>query len=390
MSSCPSIITPVSERGQTELRLTFVITGFGDGGAQRQCALLANELAGRNSVAVQVVYFLDGVNRALLLPDDKQIDHIATNSLYRVSPAIKAARQIKEFRPHAVFTWLHAADIYGYLIRALVPGAKWILAERDSKYPTQLKYFVRRVLGAGADMVIANSAAGAQYWRSKPHPKKIRVAPNIVPLSLHSPTRSVREARIFTYIGRLEEQKNVETLCHAMCALAKARDSVVCNIVGAGSLHSRLQEIITTNGVSDRVLLHGYSRDVPAIIDKSDVMISISHHEGTPNVALESIRAGRTLALSDIPEHTALVGEDYPYLIRERNDARAVARKLAEIADRGPIPLPMRAHQLIQSMSPSQVADKYLSFFYEIVSLQSAQSCNPTSFSHPSHGSPRH
>ena len=126
------------------MKLLVLIPNLADGGAQRQCVRLVNELATRDGVDVVLVRHPGGVHESQL-DLDRIIDRPLPQNLSHRNPrAILAVRRIvRETRPDVVLTWLPMGDIVGSA--ALVGlGIPWAIAERDSAHAPGWRSAVRR------------------------------------------------------------------------------------------------------------------------------------------------------------------------------------------------------------------------------------------------------
>ena len=64
------------------MKITFLITGFTDGGAQKQCLYLIEELSKIKGIEIQLLYFLDGVNSNSLNFVNVSMKKIETSKLF--------------------------------------------------------------------------------------------------------------------------------------------------------------------------------------------------------------------------------------------------------------------------------------------------------------------
>jgi glycosyltransferase involved in cell wall biosynthesis len=106
-------------------------------------------------------------------------------------------------------------------------------------------------------------------------------------------------ARIILYVGRLEREKGVADLLEAFPRVATALPESVLVIVGDGGLRSRCEEAAARGG---RVVCAGPRplEDVPRWLAACDVLTLPSWNEGTPNVLLEALAAGRRVVASRV------------------------------------------------------------------------------------------
>lgn len=348
-------------------KICFLIPGFSDGGAQKQCILLLNELQRHDDLDLTVIFFHIGVHYDLLMQDRLRVIHLpARGSNYDPRNLWAVWRVLRKIRPNLLFTWLQSSDVYGFFLRRIIPSMRWLMTERDSSYPDELRFWLRRTLGRFADGIVANSVKGTQYWEQARARGRLFTANNIVPVSTDS-RQQARTARVVT-IGRLEPQKNAHTVIEAFASLAVVHVDVNFAVIGAGEEEAALKALVAERGMSDRIDFMGFRRDVPAQLRASQLAVSMSHHEGLPNVMLESVAAGTLVVASDIPEHRELLGETYPYYVVERTDpkqvAAAIEAALSTWHDLGPL---AHAQARVEEMAPGTIAAQYREIFTEIL-----------------------
>lgn len=341
------------------LKLTILIPGFADGGAQRQCILLLNELQSDPDFDLQLIHFYDGVHAHLLRHDALKSTMFDSHSNYNPKNMYLAWQHLRQSRPDILMTWLHACDVYGYVLKRAMPSLTWVMTERDSAYPNEIRYNLRRRLGRHADLIVANSEKGAAYWRAAEATGDIFTVPNIVSID-GKPVSFLPAQPRLAMIGRLEPQKNTRSVVEAFGLLAKADPALSLAIVGTGSEEEPLKALAARQGAADRITFLGFRKDVPDQLAAATLVVSMSHHEGLPNVLLETVAAGRLAVVSDIPEHRDLFGPDYPYYVADRNDPQAIATAITRALD-CPTELELLDHARasIATMTPQIVAQRY-------------------------------
>ena len=346
------------------LRVCFLISDLRDGGAQKQCALLANELKKREGVETTFVYFHDGVNSDLLDRSGLSAIKQPVASNYDPRNILRLRRRLTELRPHILLTWTHSCDVYGFFLRGAWPQMRWIMTERDSFYPLDLRYILRRALGRYADAIVANSQKGASYWQAAGAKGPLFVTSNIVVRSSTPRGAGAASSNRIVTIGRLEPQKNVKTVVQAFCLLAERRPDLNFAVLGDGAERLELQTLAEKSGAGDRIAFLGYRKDVADQIAASRLVVSMSHHEGLPNVMLESVAANRLVVPSDIPEHRELLGDDYPFYVLDRTNRECVAAAIeAALSSEREIDMLAPARSRIEAMTPGAVGDAYLRVF---------------------------
>lgn len=352
------------------IKVTFLIPGFSDGGAQRQCILLLNAMQEDPDIDVRLIHFYDGVHIDMLKRERINVQRFDSTSNYDPRNLWHVWKALKKDPPHVLMTWLHACDVYGYFLARLLPDICWVMTERDSAYPNELRYNIRRRLGRHADLIVANSFKGSSYWEDAGAVAKIFTVPNIVLKAAAAEQLYPTIPRVIT-IGRLERQKNPATVVSAFTILAKENPSLEFAVIGAGSEEAALRNIASREGMYTRIAFLGFRKDVPEQLARSNLVVSMSNNEGLPNVLLESVAAGRIAVVSDILEHRELFGPDYPFYVMDRANPAAVAeavnRALNTYNDISPLKY---ARSRLNNMTPDAVLHTYKCIFRHALELQ--------------------
>ncbi len=100
-----------------------------------------------------------------------------------------------------------------------------------------------------------------------------------------------RSTVVIGFIGRLEQQKGVIYLLHAVAELTRDFSNFNVILVGEGTLKQKLQETVTVLGLTN-VRFVGFRRDIPQAMQTFDVFVLPSLFEGLPVVLIEAMAAG--------------------------------------------------------------------------------------------------
>lgn len=347
------------------MKVCFLIPGFGDGGAQRQCIFLMNELQRRADIDVSLIRIHDNEVHDALLDSTNVAQHfLPSTSHYSLRNVVAAIRLVRQIRPDVLISWQQAADFIACAVRRCVPRVAWVMTERDSAYPREFRFWLRAQVARLADAIVSNSAAGDVYWRQRVSPERRFVIGNIPP---RIPPSLIRRP-VILHVGRLEPQKNVLVTAEAFALVAQRRGDVDFAFVGQGSLQAEAEKIGRDKGVPDRVRFLGFVTEAVPLIASSRAIVTMSHHEGTPNVMLEAIASGTPIVASDIPEHRAVLGPDYPFLVAVRHDRDAVAQAIELLLDADdPAQHLAFARERVATMTVSSVGDAYVEIFKTVI-----------------------
>lgn len=126
--------------------------------------------------------------------------------------------------------------------------------------------------------------------------QKIAVIPNYVLTEIFSPQPVPEVEDRICFVGRLVEQKNLDTLLQACEGIP-----VEIHLVGEGHLRESLQESALKKKV--RLVFHGNlpHNQLPALICSSAVFVLPSLYEGHPKALLEAMSCGVAVLGTDVP-----------------------------------------------------------------------------------------
>lgn len=333
------------------LRVLHCIASMSGAGAERQVALLAQGLVAAGQEVHVALLRAAGPNLSRMVHSGAAVHNLPCYGHHDPRLVIAMIRLIRRIRPDLVHTWLPLMDVVGGLA-CRATGTPWVLGERNSgsSYPGTWKMRSRRLLAFGARRVVANSRAGTAYWRSQLPASRLAVIPNAVP---HEELERVAARgdwpfdgpapdRLILYAGRFERQKNVLTLVEALARLRPAPDTRAV-LFGEGPLRTAVEALVREAGIAPWVVIAGYQHDLWAWIKRADVLVSISDHEGMPNIVLEAMACGCPLVVSDIDEHREILDEASALLVPPR-DPEAIAAAIRQTVVRTP-PVAARAER---------------------------------------------
>jgi teichuronic acid biosynthesis glycosyltransferase TuaC len=219
-----------------------------------------------------------------------------------------------------------------------------------------------RIVAVSRDLAEKTIALGAPRERTV-------LVPNGVDRSLFFPRDRLaarralgqpESGRLILYVGRVEPAKGILELLRAFTRLAAEPQisDVRLAIVGDGSLRAECQAAAATLG--GRVLVVGGRplEEVSSWVAAADLLTLPSHNEGTPNVVLEALAAGRKVVATTVGGIPDLVTSlALGVLVPPRDDValgEALRRVLAEPGDpaeisaAGPVTWEESARQLCE------------------------------------------
>lgn len=291
-------------------RIGIFLASLGGGGAERAMVNLARGLVERgykvDLLLKQAVgkYFSD-------IPTNVQIVDLKAGRMIATLPPL--IRYINHQHPDVLLSVLD------------IPNLLNILANLFSKHKTKtalsFQYHgfvgnsVERALGKllypAADIVIASSMGVAKFLGGELNidinhinaiynpviPSDLEVLANE---EISHPWFSDTELPIILGVGRLEPQKDFETLLKAFYEVRKVIPARLL-ILGEGSQHSLLKCLANELGIESDVSMPGFVQNPYSYMRKSSVFVLSSVSEGFGNVVAEALACGCPVVSTDCP-----------------------------------------------------------------------------------------
>lgn len=194
--------------------------------------------------------------------------------------------------------------------------------------------FIRSALrGASAAIAVSRPMLHALVTLGA-HPDRVKLVPNGVDRRLFQPRNRSNarkrlglpeQGKLLLFVGRIEREKGLDELLTAFHQITtKLPEPISLVFVGEGSQSDRLAR--QTKGDS-RILLAGARPpdDVAHYLAAADALVLPSWAEGTPNVVLEALAAGRPVVATHVGGIPDVVQHDRTGLLVPPRDVIALA-----------------------------------------------------------------
>jgi len=194
---------------------------------------------------------------------------------------------------------------------------------------------LRRASYGRAARLVSVSPGVDAYFRWLPEGRRA-VIPN--PLCLAELRSPVGEAPWFGWqrtalgAGRLETEKGFDLLIRAFAGLAADFPEWGLMICGEGSQRSDLESLVTRLGLGGRVRLPGTRQHFFATLNKADLFVLPSRHEGFGNALVEAMGCGLPAIATDCwSEPPGIVRHGEDGLLVPPDDVDTLAAAMAEL-----------------------------------------------------------
>jgi len=328
------------------MRIVYVLTSLGMGGAERQVLAIASRMAGRGHTVALLV----------LRP---QLEHewptslptfhldMRRNLFSATAGFFRARRFSREFRPNLFHSHSFHANIFARLLKVLAPMqvVSTIHNVYEGSWHRMLAYRCTDFLSLRTTAV--SSAAAERFVRLKAVPRhKCTVVPNAIDIEEFSPsaarrvqTRStmlVTTEFVWLAAGRIVAAKDYSNLLRAFAVVHAAQPAARLWISGQPTS----PEIERLHGLAHSLALERYvhwlglRRDIPALLDAADGFVLASAWEGMPLVVGEAMAMEKPIVATDVGGVRELVG-DTGLLVPSAN-SEALAAAMLDLMRRTP------------------------------------------------------
>lgn len=312
------------------MRILFVITGLGMGGAEKVVSSLADVLASNGHEIC--IAFMTGP--AVILPTNASIKVVSlriVSSKDFLNSVFIFRRLIRDFNPDVVHSHMFHANIFARLVRLMIPIRRLISSSHASYEEGKLRMLALRLTNALADIStnVSEEAVAAFENEYAVRPGRMLAVHNGIDVNefFFNAAARVRirqelfirdNCKIILSVGRLHEVKDYPNLFHALAHLPVNGLTYQVCIVGDGPLMGFLQKLAVQLCIADRVRFLGFRHDVADLMSAADVFVLSSAHEGFGLVVAEAMACERVVVATDCGGVKEVIGEA-GYLVKPKD-----------------------------------------------------------------------
>ncbi|MGH9605191.1 MAG: glycosyltransferase [Terracidiphilus sp.] len=324
------------------MRIVYILTSLGMGGAERQALALAERMARRGHAAA-VLTLMPRVPEEW--STELPVHHLGMGK----SPAslmaglVSARRFCRDFKPDLLHSHSFHANIFARLLKALWPDAA-VLSTVHNVYEggwTRMAAY-RLTDGLARRTTAVSEAAAERFVRLKAAPAdKCAVITNAIDLDEFTPdceqraeTRAqmgVDDEFVWLAAGRVVPAKDFPNLLRAFARVREEQPRACLWIAGEAvdvphGLGKNSADVIDgPNGQGEQVRWLGLRRDMPALLDAADGFVSSSAWEGMPLAVGEAMAMEKPVVATDVGGVRELVGDAGAVVAPRDSEALALA-----------------------------------------------------------------
>jgi glycosyltransferase involved in cell wall biosynthesis len=261
----------------------------------------------------------------------------------------RLSRELRRRRPDILYSFLPIANVIASTARLVFPRIPIVWGVRASNLDTtrydrlsRLSYLLERRLARFANLIIANSSAGAAHAIAQGYPKaRLRVVANgidtdrfcrdaIAGAALRAEWGIGPSLRLVGMVGRLDPMKGVPNFLRAAAELARNDETVRFAVIGEGAepYRTELRQLAAALDLAERMTWSPARADITAIYSALDLLVSSSAFgEGFPNVVAEAMACGTPVVATAVGDSAIVVGPWGTIVPPENSSALAAAMR---------------------------------------------------------------
>ncbi|MDV6030362.1 MAG: glycosyltransferase [Phycisphaera sp. RhM] len=327
-----------------KLRIALIIPTMDRGGAEKQLALLAENLP-RDEFDVRVFLLTrDGPRSESLRQVGIPVTVIGKRFKADPTALFRLQRALADWSPDLVHTWLFAANSFGRAAALLAKIPVIVASERCvDPWKSWWQFGIDRFLARRSAAITTNSSGVQEFYaRHGIAPDLFHVIPNGIPLRAETPiSRSQAferlgvsvDRKLVLAVGRLWPQKRYRDLIWAAELLACTRDDTTLVVIGDGPQKAELLRFRDSVTIPEHVRFAGARDDVAELLPHADLFWIGSEYEGQSNAVIEAMQAGIPVIASDIPGNRDLILDDQTGRLVPLGDRAALARESLDLLE---------------------------------------------------------
>jgi glycosyltransferase involved in cell wall biosynthesis len=339
-----------SVRERDIVRILYVLTTLGIGGAEKQVIDLAQRMASRGHFVALIVLKHADEEWPVKLPVMRL--NIRKTPLGIVRGLRFAQKILVLFRPEILHSHTFPANIFARLLRLMLGGSRTAPVVINTIHNVHEggwhRMAIYRITGPLARRVTAVSKAAAERFvrLGAISANKMSVLTNGIDTGAFTPDRSRRRrirarmgaADVFVWlaVGRLVPAKDYPNLLRAWARVSAAHPKAMLWIAGEGDvsiLQIEEKESISEASQNSGVHWLGLRRDIVELLDAADGYVLSSAWEGMPLALGEAMAMGKAVVATDVGGVRELVGDTG--MIIPSKDSSTLAEEMLKVMGMG-------------------------------------------------------
>lgn len=283
------------------LKILYVITGLGLGGAEVQVCKLADKFMDKGN-EVKIAYLFGNIS---VRPENESIELISLkltrNPISLFFSIFNLIKLISHFNPDVMHSHMWHANILSRIVRPFTKVNKLVCSAHSSNEGGRFRMMLYRLTNPLCETFTNVGRASVENYIRMKAAKENNIFPvvNGIDVDIFRPDDSNNDwlkdtydisynKRIFLAVGRSHKAKDYPNMLEAFSILK--RDDYHLFIAGKGT--EEFQDLVSKLGLNDNITILGQRSDVKELMQGSDILVVSSEREGLPMVIGEAMSCG--------------------------------------------------------------------------------------------------
>lgn len=283
------------------MKILYLITGLGRGGAERVVCDLADNMFNKGH-EVKIVYLTGDVK---VKPQNNiELIGLGLNNLYGFYNSYKRLKKvIISFKPDIIHSHMIHANLLARIVRLSCPVKKLICTAHSNNEGGKIRMALYRVTHNLADLTtnVSNDATKSFELKKAVPVGDMKTIYNGIDLekyffralaknNIKKEFNLSENTKILLAVGRFDKAKDYPNLLNAMNILKNSDDlEFKLLIAGDGELRGEIENLILSLQLENNVILLGHRMDIPELMSAADLFIISSRYEGFGLVVAEAM-----------------------------------------------------------------------------------------------------
>lgn len=333
------------------MKILYLITGLGGGGAEKVVVDLADQMT-KQGHTVKIAFLKGDI---VVRPKNQSIDliYVGLESLTQfIFSYQKYKKLINDFKPNVVHAHMVHANIFARLSRLFIKTPRLICTAHSNNEGGGVRMLAYRLTHGLADATTNVSQAASQNFENLGAVPKggILTTYNGIDLNYFNKCKyEFNEIRlnlgadasttIFLAVGRFHAAKDYPNLLKAFALYLKEQqvNNSILYIAGNGEEQavSELKALIQNMDLQNNVNLLGRREDIPALMSVANFFVLSSSYEGFGLVIAEAMACECFVIATDCGGSKEVMGNTG--ILVPPQDSEALAQALKEAVDKTPL-----------------------------------------------------
>lgn len=365
-----------------KMKILFCIDSMTKGGAERVISNLSNYLI-NNGYDVNILTVVNSdieydINAKVKLEclEDKFINvrNEKNGKIKKISNFIKRIKLMKKavnkINPDIIISFLPYTSFITLKAIKDIPTIVSIRNDPKIEYSSKIYNFLMKKLYPRADGFVYQTEDAKQYFKNIVNVKS-EIIPNPIneQFIVSQEFQGERKKEIVS-VGRLFQQKNHQLLIDAFADLSDELLNYNLIIYGEGEERKKLQGIIKSKKLENRIFLPGNIKNIKEKIYDAKMFVLPSDYEGMPNALMEAMALGIPVIATDCPcgGPKFLIDNNNNGILIDVGDKKQLKKAILKIIKDAEFSkkISHNAIEISQKLAPEKINKKWEDFIVEI------------------------